>query len=386
MNKIAYISSPHFADCDMPLLKELQKKTNVTYILKVSEQTKKLTLINIDNLNKRGSIIPFRQLPELKYLSEYVNLDNSYIVPIRGKHDWSLCNLITIVKLLIFLIRKQFNIIHLTWPPRYGEFALYFLCKKIILTVHDPLPHTGNDNLLEKLHRFVAFHLIDHFILLNKRQVKPFVEKYQLRNKNIYLSKLGIYSHLLKYPTSSINEKQKYILFFGYINKYKGLSYLCNAIEQVHLQKPNVKLIIAGKGNFDFDIHYYIKNEDIVLMNDYIPTNKLVGLIRNCQFVVCPYTDATQSGVIMSAFSLCKPVLATNTGGIPEMMCHNRHGLIVPPKDSKALSFAILSMWDNADLLASYAQNIHTDYHGSGVHSWECIANGIYEIYDCIAS
>ena len=37
-------------------------------------------------------------------------------------------------------------------------------------------------------------------------------------------------------------------------------------------------------------------------------------------FMVCPYTDATQSGVIMSAFAFNKPVIATDVGGLPEMV------------------------------------------------------------------
>ena len=46
--KVAYISTPHFADCDIPLVGELQKKSDVFYFLKVSDSTKRLTLIKID--------------------------------------------------------------------------------------------------------------------------------------------------------------------------------------------------------------------------------------------------------------------------------------------------------------------------------------------------
>lgn len=48
--KVAYISTPHFADCDIPLIGELQKKIDLFYFLKVSESTKRLTLIKIDSI------------------------------------------------------------------------------------------------------------------------------------------------------------------------------------------------------------------------------------------------------------------------------------------------------------------------------------------------
>ena len=56
--KVAYISTPHFADCDIPLVGELQKKSDVFYFLKVSDSTKRLTLIKINSLNKRGGVYP----------------------------------------------------------------------------------------------------------------------------------------------------------------------------------------------------------------------------------------------------------------------------------------------------------------------------------------
>lgn len=43
-------------------------------------------------------------------------------------------------------------------------------------------------------------------------------------------------------------------------------------------------------------------------------------MIRNCEFTVVPYIDATQSGVIMSAYAFNKPCVATNVGGLPEMV------------------------------------------------------------------
>lgn len=51
--KVAYISTPHFADCDIPLIGELQKKIDLFYFLKVSESTKRLTLIKIDSIKKK---------------------------------------------------------------------------------------------------------------------------------------------------------------------------------------------------------------------------------------------------------------------------------------------------------------------------------------------
>ena len=78
--KVAYISTPHFADCDIPLIGELQKKIDLFYFLKVSESTKRLTLIKIESLNKRGGVYPASDFPELTYLSDDIDLSKTYIV------------------------------------------------------------------------------------------------------------------------------------------------------------------------------------------------------------------------------------------------------------------------------------------------------------------
>ena len=77
---------------------------------------------------------------------------------------------------------------------------------------------------------------------------------------------------------------------------------------------------MAGGGKFHFDVSEYEALDYIGIRNRFIPDDEMVALIKNCAFMVCPYTDATQSGVIMSAFAFNKPVIATDVGGLPEMV------------------------------------------------------------------
>ena len=57
--------------------------------------------------------------------------------------------------------------------------------------------------------------------------------------------------------------------------------------------------------------------------------DELSALIQESSFVVCPYKDATQSGVVMSAYALKKPVIATRVGGLVEMVEDKKTGLLV---------------------------------------------------------
>lgn len=379
--KVAYISTPHFADCDIPLIGELQKKINLFYFLKVSESTKRLTLIKIESLNKRGGVYPASDFPELAYLANDIDLSKTYIVNLPGKHDWSISNLLAIFRMVCVILYLKINIVHITWPPRYGEFFTYLLHKRIIITIHDPLPHSSEDTWLNRFHRNVCFRLVNDFILLNETQKEQFIETYRMEAKHVTLSHLSAYTNLQNVKPQKPNISN-YVLFFGGISSHKGIEYLCEAMDKVCKNHPDTKLVIAGKGKIYFDLkqHAIYRNDRLVLLNRYIDDTELVGLIRSSLFVVCPYVDATQSGVIMSAFALNKPVIATNVGALPTMVKDGQYGTIVPPKDAAALATAIDTLIGNPQKIKAMTVNIEHDY-SEGKYSWNAIAQGIIDIY-----
>ena len=86
---------------------------------------------------------------------------------------------------------------------------------------------------------------------------------------------------------------------------------------------------------------------------------RLAGLLKDASFTVCPYKDATQSGVIQTAFSMDCPVVATNVGALPEAIDNQITGLIVPPCDSDALADAMDKLLGDASLLKSMRANIN---------------------------
>lgn len=378
--KTAYFSAPNFADCDIPLLHELQQKADVTYILHVAQKTKSGPLIGIKALKKLGGVFPAAEFPELQGLSKYIDLNKAYVFNMPGNHDFSPSNLWATVCLFFFLVRHRFSIIHLTWPLRYGTFLLYLLHRRMVLTMHDPLPHSSEDTRINRFHRKTAIRLVQHFIMLNNSQCEDFMNNYGVSKERVHLSRLSIYTHLL--DTKPVMPALKgYVLFVGKINTHKGIDILCQAMESLHSQHPSLKLVVAGCGKMYFDDEPYKKSGLLELHNRFLSDEEMAGFITNALFVVCPYLDATQSGVIMSAFALGKPVVATATGGLPEMVTDGRHGLIVPPGDSEALAEAIERLVSSPQLLQEMSAHITEDYH-HGTSSWQRIANDYLSVYE----
>jgi glycosyltransferase involved in cell wall biosynthesis len=131
-------------------------------------------------------------------------------------------------------------------------------------------------------------------------------------------------------------------LFFGRIESYKGLRYFLDAGDILHSRGHIFRLIVAGTGN-DLERHRrrIASMSWVELLDHYILPAEAHSLFRRAMCVILPYTDATQSGVTPMAFAFSRPVIATEVGGLPDVVIDGQTGLIVPPRDVKALADAM---------------------------------------------
>ena len=378
---IAYLGKIQLSDVDLSYLHEAQKLADITYIMEICPRFLKGPAFNIERVyNKSGIFKAVDIYPDFRRYAEFIDINKFYVVNTCGRL-WQLKSFWTHFLLLLFLIRHRFNIIHLVWPPNIYEFTIYVLRHKMIRTVHDPFPHSGLDTFIVRLRRRFAFWFIPRFIILNKTQRKDFLDFYHLPEQRVINSQLSCYTYLRTIDTSHCDRLfGRYILFAGKISPYKGLDYLLPAMKKVHHVCPDCRLVVAGGGKYHFDISQYQALDYIDIRNRFIPDEELVTLIKHCAFMVCPYTDATQSGVIMSAFAFNKPVIATNVGGLPEMVLHERYGLIIKEKDIDAQAESIIKLWQNPDKVNQYSEEIKHSYN-NGELSWGKITANMIKIY-----
>ena len=306
--KVAYLGKIQLSDVDLSYLHEAERLSDITYILEVTPRYLKGPAFNIEKIYPKSGLFKATEAyPEFSRLAGFVNLDHFYVLNTCGRL-WQLKAFWTNFLLLLFLVRQKFGAIHWAWPPNVYEFPIYFLRKRMLLTVHDPFPHTAHDSFIVRLRRKMAFWLIPRLIILNKAQREDFINFYHIDPRRIIDSQLSCYTYLqCVKPDTAAAPTSRYLLFAGRISPYKGLDYLLPAMEKIHAELPDCKLIVAGGGKYHFDIAKYQAADYIDIRNRYIPDEELVALISNCAFMVCPYTDATQSGVIMSAYACRRP-------------------------------------------------------------------------------
>lgn len=133
------------------------------------------------------------------------------------------------------------------------------------------------------------------------------------------------------------NEDKPFLLYMGSIHPYKGLGVLYDAAQRLSCK---YKIIVAG-GGFDSVIGKMKKDKRFFVINRFIKNEELVWLMRNCEAVVCPYLNASQSGLVQTAFAFKKPLIATKVGAFEEILINKYNGYLAEPADSKSLAEAI---------------------------------------------
>lgn len=173
---------------------------------------------------------------------------------------------------------------------------------------------------------------------------------------------------LLKIPA-----EQEILLFFGYIREYKGVKHLIRALPAVKKARPKVRLYIVGdfwennREEYEQLIRDTGTGEDITLVDGYLPDDEVEPYFAAADLCVLPYESATQSGVIQVAYSFGLPVIATDVGGLPEVVLDNRTGFVIPPKDADAVARAVIRFFEE-NRAEAFRENIREEAYR---YSWD---------------
>ena len=132
------------------------------------------------------------------------------------------------------------------------------------------------------------------------------------------------------------------VLFFGRLMTYKGLQQLVDAARLLRNDLPDVHFVIAGTGPDAPRLRGWIEGDaTFTLLERYVDDDETAQLFLDCDLVILPYIEASQSGVLALAAALGRPVVVTDVGDLGSVVQDNGMGLVVPPGDVPALADAV---------------------------------------------
>jgi glycosyltransferase involved in cell wall biosynthesis len=202
----------------------------------------------------------------------------------------------------------------------------------------------------------------------------------------------GEVAHVLPYGATikikaASHSSEPFLLFSGRLIARKGVCYLLEAMPRIVESHP-IKLIITGDGPERLPLAAQVEKLGLsrwVEFAGFVTNERLSELFRTCTVYVHPaiYDDRGDTEglgvVLIEALLNRKPVVASNVGGIVDVIKDQDTGLLVPEKNPQALASAVLRLLDNP-VEASRLGARGYDY-ASEFFDWERITDDLEQLY-----
>jgi glycosyltransferase involved in cell wall biosynthesis len=139
--------------------------------------------------------------------------------------------------------------------------------------------------------------------------------------------------------------KEEFLLFVGELSRDKGVPTLLRAYELLGRKRP--PLLLVGRRMPDTPTHL---PDGAEMCNEW-PHDHVMAAFRRCLFTVLPSIclDACPT-TVLEAMATGRPVVATTTGGIVDMIANGENGLLVPPGNEYKLAEAMTRLLNDPDL------------------------------------
>lgn len=360
MTKILFLS-PHFSEYSLCLARALVQRAGISVLLVLNKANAEAEI---------GELSRIPQLPNLKVV----------LLP----HDRSLrCFLVNTWRYL--RLNRQFkpDVIHVQEEPKdYMVFALALTMRPVVLTIHDPLPHTGDSTNSAAFSRRALYR---HY--LRWRAHGAIVHGVRLAEN---LSDQGFKKPVVVAPHGPLGifDEQPmadwidgHCLFFGRMQSYKGLAEFIRAVELVANAHPHVHGVIAGRGPELVRCRSALQdNPRFTVIEKFLLPHEVVHRFQQANVVVLPYREATQSGVAAYALGIGRPLVVTEVGSLPDVVDNGHNGFVVPPKHAQPLAQAISTIL--ADRTTAKLMGKHSLAIGKGRLSWENSAIATIALYE----
>lgn len=267
------------------------------------------------------------------------------------------------VRLLGYAVTARPKIFHILWQNKFdfidrtlvmGFYKL--LGKRLVFTAHNVNAgkRDGNDTIWNRISLKSQYRLADHIFVHTNKMRDELLTEFNVPAAKVSVIPFGINNTL---PHSSMSKdearqrlgvgaKDKTVLFFGNIARYKGVEYLVEAFSKLLKEDPTYRLIVAGRPKGEEEYCANLRSQidrigcgnRIIQKFAFIPDEDVEIYCKAADVLVLPYRHIFQSGVLFVGYSFGLPVLASDVGSLKEEIVEGKTGFVFKPDDSADLA------------------------------------------------
>jgi glycosyltransferase involved in cell wall biosynthesis len=276
------------------------------------------------------------------------------------------------------------DIIHLHTMNQITPSALFLLKKyPTVMTLHGPESFLSKLllwflqpwNFNKHVYRKEGLNMIGKFTYFYFNSIQKFLYKFTLKNVDVFTAPSKYIQNMAKTDVSPIIHLPNFIdlqkfheltnnynlLFVGRLEKMKGTEFLIRAISLIINVFPQTTLTIVGDGPDKadlFNLTNKLQLEKYIQFVGWVEHKDLDTYYEKASSVVVPSSWVEAFGiVILEAMSAGRPVIATNIGGIPEIIDDGVNGYLVKPENPEQIAEKVIKLFSEESLLKDLGRN-----------------------------
>jgi glycogen(starch) synthase len=179
-----------------------------------------------------------------------------------------------------------------------------------------------------------------------------------------------------------VNPHEKLVLCVGRLVPQKGMEYLIRAAPRIAGRYPEAKFIIVGEGWLRGHLEYIARSTGHqwkITFTGWIPDHELVALLNSADVLVVPSIYEPFGIVALEGMAAGVPVVASDVGGLAEIIEHERTGILAYSRNPESIAWAVGRVLSDPDHSKWLVQNAREMVQKA--YSWEAIAMRTAEVY-----
>ncbi len=175
---------------------------------------------------------------------------------------------------------------------------------------------------------------------------------------------------------------EKLILCVGRLVPQKGIEYFIRAIPNIINRYPEAKFVLVGEGwsrDFLESEARATAHRRKIRFTGFVPDREVIDLMTSADVLVVPSVYEPFGIVALEGMATGVPVVASQVGGLSEVIEHNRTGIFVYPRSPESITWGIDRVLSDPDHARWLTVNAKDKLHKA--YSWEAVAMKTVEVY-----
>ncbi|MBE9575075.1 MAG: glycosyltransferase family 4 protein, partial [Proteobacteria bacterium] len=267
------------------------------------------------------------------------------------------------LSILRLLIREKPTIVH-THTYKAGILGCWAAkLAGVPVIVHTPHGHVFFGHFSPLVTRFFMIiekttaSIIDHMVALSEGERKDYIAFSVSKPDKMVTIHSGV--DVTRFMKAQVNIEEKrtslglntkglVVGTIGWLLPIKGPLYLLKAMEVIWQTNPEIHLVYVGKGDLEEEVRSEVSRTGVSEKVTFLGwRDDIPEIMQVLDIFVLPSLNEGMGRVLVEAMAAGKPIVASNVGGIPDLVKDGQNGFLVKPGDSKSLSFAIKKLLDD---------------------------------------